>query len=265
MREQITAFHNKERFSAAVEAAMTREKGIHGSVGTQNEKIIHAALKNYYAPYSDEQEIKIGNFFADAVCEDGIFEIQTHALYRLKEKLKVFLEYSTVTIVHPVISEYRMVYINSQSGEVVKETPTRRMKTLLSVFKELYSVRDFLCDDDLKVMICGLKAEKRIYFSGEELPDMKKRSARKKCSIEMVPIELLSETSLERPADYEIFLPREALAEYPDGFTKKQLSKAAKESASSLRTEVLRTVGVIEKTGKKGNEFIYRISERNNI
>lgn len=81
----------------------------------------------------------------------------------------------------------------------------------------------------------------------------------------MVPIELLSETALERPADYEIFLPREALAEYPDGFTKKQLSKAAKESSSSLRTEVLRTVGVIEKTGKKGNEFIYRISERNNI
>lgn len=254
-----------ERFSAAVEAAFIREKGIHGSVGTQNEKLIHAALKNYYVPYCDEQEIKIGKFFADAVGEDGIFEIQTQGLHRLRDKLQVFLEYSRVTVVHPVIREYKTLFINSDTGEIVKETSPRRMKTLLKVFKELYSIRGFLSNKNLRVILCGIKTEKRVYFTGDALPDMSRKYVRRKCVIENIPIELLDETILEYPRDYDIFLPREKLSEFTEGFTKKQLCKAADESALSLRTEVLRTVGLIEKIGKSGNEFVYRLSERNGI
>lgn len=254
------------RFSDALGAAMIREKGVHGSVGTQNEQLIHSTLKNYYAPYSDEQEIKIGKFFADAVSEDGVFEIQTRSLHKLREKLKAFLDCSRVTVVHPVIREYRTLFINEQSGEIVKETPPRKLKTLLKVFKELYSIREFLNHEDLTVILCGLRVEKRVYFSGETPPDMSSRSARKKCVIENIPLELLSETVLEKPRDYEIFLPddiRSRLSDIPDGFTKKQLCKAANESASSLRLEVLRTVGLIEKIGKNGREFTYKIRERN--
>ena len=43
-----------DKFSRAVTAAMSRERGLHGSVGTQNEKLIHAALKAYYAEFSDD-------------------------------------------------------------------------------------------------------------------------------------------------------------------------------------------------------------------
>ncbi len=108
---------NRERFSAALGAALSNDnKGFHGSVGTQNEKLIHAVLKNYYAPCSDEQEIRIGSFYADAVSEDGIFEIQTKALYRLRDKLRAFLEYSRVTVVHPVIGEYRSLFICEEKG-----------------------------------------------------------------------------------------------------------------------------------------------------
>ena len=92
----------KKRFSDALSAAMIRERGMHGSVGTQNEKLIHATLKNFYVPCEDEQEIKIGKFFADAVGEDSLYEIQTRSLYSLKEKLKVFTDVAQVTVVHPV-------------------------------------------------------------------------------------------------------------------------------------------------------------------
>ncbi len=254
------------RFSDALSAAMIREKGVHGSVGTQNEQLIHSTLKNYYAPYCDDQEIKIGKFFADAVNEDGIFEIQTRSLHKLREKLKTFLDCSHVTVVHPVIREYRTLYIREQSGEVVKETPPRKIKTLLKVFKELYSIRDFLLHENLTVILCGLRVEKRAYFSGETPPDMSSRSARKKCVIENIPLELLCETVLEKPLDYEVFLTpdlRGKLADMSNGFTKKDLCKAANESASSLRLEVLRTVGLIEKTGKNGREFVYKLVERN--
>ena len=248
---------DSDRFAEAVNKALEREKGLHGSVGTQNEKVIHAALKNYYAPFSDEQEVKIGGYFADAVCEDGIFEIQTRQLYKLKDKLNAFLEFSRVTVVYPSACVLGTVYINEDSGEVVKETPPRRINSLLKVFEELYSIRSVLTNENLRIIIARLNIQKRVYFRGNEIPNITSRSARKKCRIEKIPLEFRDEIILENKADYERFLPDELSEE----FTKKEFAKAVRESASSLRLEVLRTVGVIEKTGKKGNSFLYQRSK----
>lgn len=247
-----------DRFSKAVSTAFEREKGLHGSVGTQNEKLIHAALKNYYAEFSDEQEIKIGDFFADAVCEDGIFEIQTRHLYKLREKLRTFLEHSRVTVVYPSACVLGTVYINEDSGEIVKETKPRKIGSLIKTFEELYSIREFLPSDRLRVILARLYIQKRVYFHGEELPNMKSRCSRKKCRIEKVPLEFCEEIILENRLDYKRFLPRD-LGELPDEFTKKELAKAVKESASSLRTEVLRTMGLIEQVGKRGNSYLYAL------
>lgn len=245
-----------DRFAEAVKAVLRREKGLHGSVGTQNEKSIHAALKNYYAPYSDEQEIKIGGYFADAVCEDGIFEIQTRQLYKLKDKLDAFLEFSRVTVVYPSACVLGTIYINEESGEIVKETPPRKINSLLKAFEELYSIRAFLNSENLRIILARLNIQKRVYFHGNELPNMTSRTARKKCRIEKVPLEFREEIILENNADYARFLP-EGLAEE---FSKKEFAKAAKESSSSLRLEVLRTVGIIEKTGQKGKCYLYKRS-----
>lgn len=250
--------NEKEKFLEAVRIASKRtEKGLHGSVGTQNEKLIHSTLKNFFTPYSDEQEIRIGNYFADAVCEDGIFEIQTKGLYRLNEKLEIFLDYSRVTIVHPVIRRYRTVYIDAESCEIIKETPFRNMKSNLTIFDELYSIRKYLNNENLRIILAEIAAEKRVYFSGGQIPDITKKHIRKKCVIEKAPLELLGAISLENRLDYMVFLPNPL----PEEFTKKQLCKAAAESRSSLRAEVLREVGIIRKTSKIGREFLYTVNE----
>lgn len=245
---------DSDRFAEAVDKALQRERGLHGSVGTQNEKALHAALKNYYAPFSDEQEVKIGGYFADAVCEDGIFEIQTRQLYKLKEKLGAFLEFSRVTVVYPSACVLGTVYINEDSSEIVRETPPRKINSLLKVFEELYSIRGFLNSENLRIIIARLNIQKRVYFRGNEPPNIASRSARKKCRIEKIPLEFRNEIILENKADYARFLP-EGLAEK---FTKKEFAKAVGESASSLRLEMLRTVGVIEKVGQRGKSYLYR-------
>lgn len=246
-----------ERFTEAVERALSRERGMHGSVGTQNEKLIHAALKNYYAPFADEQEIKIGSFFADAVSENGIFEIQTKALHRLIPKLRTFLEFSRVNIVYPVISESRSLFISSDSGEIMSQSATRKTRSWLKVFEELYGVREFIPNENLTIIIARLNVEKRIYFKGEKIPDLRNKYTRKKCIIENYPLELIEEIRLESIRDYQRFLPENL----PESFTKAEISKAARESKSSLRTEVLRVSGIIEKIGKKGNSFVYKRSK----
>lgn len=246
---------DSDKFGEALGTALQRERGLHGSVGTQNEKVLHATLKNYYAPFVDEQEIKIGSFFADAVCEDGIFEIQTRHLYALKDKLREFLKCSRVTVVYPAPSALGTLYLSEDCGEIVKETPTRKVNSFLKIFEEIYSIREFLNDENLRIIIARLKIQKRVYFRGNELPDLTKRNVKKKIRIEKMPLEFCEEIILENKRDYTRFFPTSPL---PEIFTKKEFAKAVGESASSLRLEVLRTVGIIEQTGKKGNSNLYK-------
>lgn len=241
-----------DRFKKAVELARSRIKS---TVGTQNEKLIHAALKNYYAPFSDEQEVKIGSFYADAVSEDGIFEIQTKQLYRLREKLSVFLENARVNLVHPFICESKTLFTNEKSGEIVKADKPRKTSSWLKIFEELYSIRNFLRSDNLKIVIVKLKVEKIVYFNGEKIPDLRSRNVRKKCRIEKIPMEIVEEIWFETAEDFRRLLPENL----PESFTKKEFCKAAGEANSSLRLEVLREIGILEKVGNRGNAFVYAV------
>lgn len=248
---------DKERFSQALSNAMTRVRGMHGSVGTQNEKLIHAALKNYYAPYSDDQEIRIGKYFADAVNEDGIFEIQTRHLYALKEKLEAFTEASRVTVVHPVEVKTRTVYVNSDTGEVLDETPFRNMFRKLAMFEELYSIRKFLSDSRVTIIIAKLKTERRVAYPGDKIPDLRSRTVRKKAQTMRIPLEIVEEIRMPLPGGLRVFLPEEL----PETFTKAEFCKLTKEPSSSLRLEVLRAAGLIVQVGTLGRKYVYSVNK----
>ncbi len=247
-----------DRFSHALSTAMTRIRGMHGSVGTQNEKLIHATLKCYYAPYSDEQEIKIGRYFADAVSENGIFEIQTRSLYRLREKLKDFTAAARVTVVYPVEYDCRTVYISRDTGEIAKETPFRKADPKAKIFEELYSLRDFLQHKNLRIILAKLKVEKRVYFVGTELPDLRSRNARKKTVTEKIPLALSEEILLDTAEDYRRYLPEKL----PESFTKKEFIRLCKDGVTSLRLEVLRAAGLIKQTGMNGRSHVYSLTEK---
>lgn len=244
-----------DRFAGAVEKALNRVKS---TVGTQNEKIIHAALKNYYAPFSDEQEVKIGNFYADAVCENGIFEIQTKQLYRLRDKLSEYLCSAKVNVVHPIVCECKTIFINADTGEAFLSEKTTKNSSLRTVFEELYSIRNFLKNENLRIIIVKLCAVKKVYFHGEKIPDLRNKNARKKCVINKIPTEIIEEIILESVGDYCRFLPNKL----PENFTKKEFCKAAHDAESSLRLEVLREVGILEKVGKRSNAFVYTVTRR---
>ena len=85
---------------------------------------------------------------------------------------------------------------------------------------------------------------------------MRSKAARKKCLIKQVPLEITEELRLDIPRDYAVFLPDKL----PGNFTKKQLCAAAKECRASLRTEVLRTAGIIVKVGEEGREYVYKVT-----
>lgn len=110
---------DKARFSACTATADSGD-----GVGILNEKQIHATLKSYFASSLFDKEIKIGNYFADLVTENGIFEIQTANFKYLVPKLNTFLKASHVTVVYPYHKKSRLNYIDKSTGEILKSGRT---------------------------------------------------------------------------------------------------------------------------------------------
>lgn len=80
------------------------------------EKTLHRALKAYFQPDPSKCEVRVGPYVADALTESGIVEIQTRSFYKLRPKLKAFLEQAPVTVVYPVPAIKWLIWI-SEGGE----------------------------------------------------------------------------------------------------------------------------------------------------
>ena len=117
---------DKERFYNALRTVTTGEH-IRAGIGTYGEKTVHAVLKNYFEPYPDSHERKIGGYVADIVGEDGIIEIQTGSFERLRKKLEAFLAVRRVTVVYPIPRKKWLIRIDPKTGEQGKKRKSPSM------------------------------------------------------------------------------------------------------------------------------------------
>lgn len=220
-------------------------------IGTLSEKSFHAALKYYFAPCGSDHEIKIGNYYADAVAEDGsIIEIQTRAAYRLKKKLSCFLEISPVTLVLPIPADRYVVWIDPQSGELDKRRKSPKHGKAFDAFGELYGILPLLGSRNLT--ICVLLANVCDY----RLLDGRDKTGKKGSTrYDRFPEKLVDEIYIREPADMLKLLP----AELPNEFTVNDLMKlySADRKAAYGCAAVLSQMGIVNKIGKRGRSDLY--------
>ncbi|MBP3857821.1 MAG: HAD-IIB family hydrolase [Ruminiclostridium sp.] len=234
------------RFRESVAKALERERT---TIGTLNEKTIHNALKCYYCSEADH-EARIGDFYADGAGENGIFEIQSGNFTYLAKKLSQMLHISHVTVVYPYEKRTHNYAINEQTGEVMSVT-TRTENSFSKLFLELYRLKAFLTNPNLTVRVAFLEIDKKTYFRDS------RRIRKKGMKKEKCPTAFLSETVLEKPEDYRVFLP-EGL---PETFTRAQLQSLCRTTDAGLMLSVLEFVGIAERCGKSGNTILYRIAD----
>lgn len=196
-------------FSAAL-AAAARDMGGHG-IGTIGEKTLHLALKYYVAPDPETHERPLGRFIADAVTEDGVFEIQTRGLSRLKPKLDEFLPLCPVTVVFPVITQ-KQLYRVDESGTIISERKSPKHETVYSAMREIYALRDYQAHPGFRICLCLIELAEYSVMHG---------NARRE-KLDRVPLALQEEILLESKADYAAFLP----ADLPEPITAPALAKA---------------------------------------
>lgn len=244
-----------QRFQAALDKVVTLAPRERHGIGMQMEKTLHAVLKAYEDPDEDHQEIPIGNYIADIYrCEqNAITEIQTANFGYLRGKLAAFLPQYQVTVVYPIAARKWVTWIDPETGELEKRNRSPKKGTYYHAFKELYKIRPYLRDPNLRIKMILLEIEE--YRLRDGWGRGGKRGSHRHDS---VPTRILGETLLTQPMDYMQFIP------YPldEPFTSKELAKACGAGRQSFSTAalLLTELGVLERVGKKGNAYLYRVS-----
>ena len=127
-------------------------------IGTKSERSVHAVLKNYFEPYHDSQEQKVGSYIADIVGESGIIEIQTASFSHLRGKLAEFLPISRVTVVYPVYVKKVIVTLDGDTGEVKSRRTSPLLKARHMIFLRSFSpYLNFCCMKISASLSCCLK------------------------------------------------------------------------------------------------------------
>lgn len=243
------------RFDEACRTVYSGGRLIKG-IGTKGEKSVHAVLKNYYEPFHDSQEQKIGGYIADIVGEDGIIEIQTGHFSGLKDKLGAFLPVSRVTVVFPVYAKKRIVTIDGESGEIKSRRISPAKETAYEIFRNLFPVSEYLTDKNLSFIIVLLEVDE-LRIPPESVGRKKRRRGRLSVS-DRIPTALLDEIHIRCTHDWEKLIP----CLFDEDYTTEDLAKTAgiPRETASLALSALFRGGVVTRTGKKGNAYTYRFS-----
>jgi len=224
-------------------------------IGTLSEKTVHAILKNYIQPDEDHQEIPIENYVADIYNDGEIIEIQTRHFNKMRSKLQAFLPLYPVTVVYPIPREKWVIWIDEESGELSKPRKSPLKGTRYTVFPELYKIKMFLKDPNLRFKLVLMDMEEYKLLNGWS-KDKKKGSTR----FDRIPTELVEEVEINCIEDYMQFVPYELEGE----FTVKDFAKAAHIPAklAGVVVNILHHMGTLKHIGKQGKAYLYQITEQ---
>lgn len=221
-------------------------------IGTLSEKTVHAILKNYYEPDEDKQEIPIENYVADIYADGEIIEIQTGQLNKLRGKLTAFLPLYPVTVVYPIPREKWLIWIDEESGELSNKRKSPVKGNPYLAFPELYKIKMFLKDPNLRLRLLLLDIEEYRLLNGWS-KDKKKGSSR----FDRIPVALAEEIEIDCLKDYMQFVPYEL----EGSFTSKEFAKAAHIPVPLAQTvlNILYHVGTVTRVGKEGSQYLYHV------
>jgi hypothetical protein len=207
-------------------------------------------LKYQYAGLGGETEVEVSGFVADGINAEGeYFEIQYGSFGPLKKKALALQ--GRLRVIHPIIiTKYLEIFTRRDRLLCRKRSPRRGSPW--DLFDALIYAPDL-------PRIPGIVIELALVEAAEErVQDGKGSWRRKYVSIrDRRMLKLLDRIKLEKPSDYYRFVPFEK----KEMFTSALLAQKAGILVSSARKTlyVLTKLGIVKKTGKEGNAYIYTI------
>lgn len=211
---------------------------------------LHQALQRFYAGDEGSVEVEMDGYFADALRDGVIYEIQTGSFTAIRDKLHRLADEHPVVLVHPIP---RYKWIAKYDGETGAEISYRRSPKRwqpCEVFGELVYATKLLARENVTlelIVIC--ERETRI----DDGKGSWRRNGESIVGHELLAI--LERHRFERPADLARLLP-DGL---PEQFTVADIREAGRirQRLAGRIAYTLREVGAIEYVGRRGNAYLY--------
>jgi len=221
-------------------------------IGTLREKPLHASLKEWYSRPGDRLECPIDGFVIDLVRGDLLIEVQTSGFSSMKTKIATLVasEHS-IRIVHPIALTKWIVRVD-EDGTILSRRRSPKRGHLTDVFAELVSFPERIIGSGLEIeLVLTEEEEYRHHTPG--------RSWRRRgwSVLERRLLEVTDTLLIRGVEELRRLIPEEL----PQLFTTADLATALGRPLRSAQQMAycLRSTGLIEPIGKRGNSVEYRV------
>ncbi|MCY4436893.1 MAG: hypothetical protein OXE05_06115 [Chloroflexi bacterium] len=221
------------------------------TIGTYQEKSLHAALKDWYAAPGDQAEQPVDGYVIDLIRGDELIEIQTRNFSAIKRKLAALLPQHAVRLVHPIPAQKWIVRLDGDGATVLSRRRSPKRGTVLDVFDELVSIPHLVTRPQFSLEVLLVEVEETRQQDGRG------SWRRRGWSIhDQVLVGITSQHRFHGPADFAGLLP----ATLPEPFTSSRLAArlGVRHGQGQKIAYCLRHMGAIEIVGKQGNAYQYR-------
>ena len=221
------------------------------SIGTLNEKPLHASLKEWYALPGDQFEVAIDGFVIDVVQNDLLVEIQTGNFASIKAKLNKLVRSHHVRLVYPIAQEKWIVKLAKDKSSSVTRRKSPKRGRVEDLFVEMVSFPQLIKTRNFSLEILMTREEEVRRYEG------KRKWRRGGWAVEERRLlDVVNRRLFERPTDWQVLLPKEM-----GSFTARNLAEALgiRRPLAQKMAYCLRNAGVIELIGKQGRANLYRV------
>jgi hypothetical protein len=220
------------------------------TIGTLNEKPLHAALKEWYAQPGDRFEVSVGGFVVDIVRGDLLVEIQTGNFPGIKQKMATLVPCHPVRLVYPIAREKWIVKLAKDGNGQLSRRKSPKRGTVEQVFRELVSFPELLLHANFALEVLLIQEEETRRYDG-------KRGWRRKgwVTYERRLLQVVGRHLFKTPADVVALLPLDLC----EPFTTSDLAIAVARPRwlAQKMAYCLREMGAITPIGKRGNAILY--------
>ncbi len=226
------------------------------SIGTLQERSLHAALKRWYAQPDDRFEVPVDGFIVDLVRGDLLIEIQTRNFSSLKRKLAELVERHRLRLVYPIPLEKWIVRVSGDGQTVLSRRRSPRRGCFEDLFHELVSFPQLVTNPNFSLEVLLIREEEvRHPFQATHARKRRRRWRRAWTCRDRKLIEVVARRVLESPADYRAFLPP-ALRQ---PFSNQDLASALSQPhpVAQKITYCLCRIGTLQLAGKRGRAHLY--------
>jgi len=227
------------------------------TIGTLQEKSLHAALKEWYAQAGDQFEVPVDGFVVDIMRGDLLIEIQTRNFFAMKRKLTQLLEHHRLRLVHPIAQAKWIHRVDRDGKTTISRRKSPQRGRLEHLFDELVSIPQLIMNPNfsLEVLLVHEEEMRCVEIVSKQVH---RRSSWRRKGWQLFDhrlIKVIERRVFESPADYLTFLP----SELPQCFTNDDLAQAlgAPYHVAQKMTYCLRRMNTIELRGKRGASLVY--------